>query len=38
MAATLLVGRLGPWRALATLAERWPMLCFEARPSYDEAS
>ena len=27
-----------PWRALATLAERWSVLRFEARPTYDEAS
>ena len=27
-----------PWRALATLAGCWPMLRFEVRPTYDEAS
>ena len=27
-----------PWQALATLAGRWPMLRFEIRPTYDEAS
>lgn len=27
-----------PWRALATLADRWPTLHFEAKPTYDEAS
>jgi hypothetical protein len=27
-----------PWRALATLAEHWPTLCFEARPTYDKAA
>ena len=25
-----------PWRALATLAARWPTLRFEVRPSYDD--
>ena len=27
-----------PWRALATLARRWPTLRFDTRPTYDEAA
>ena len=27
-----------PWRALATLAGRWPKLRFDTRPTYDEAA
>ena len=26
-----------PWRALEVLAERWPGLCFDARPTYGES-